>query len=442
MGKKPGPHVEKRLTPAFIKKASPGRHTDGGGLYLSVSPTGAKRWVARLTINGHRRDYGLGPAHTISLAKAREIAAEYREAAYLGLDPRFTIGRKDKALTFEEAAEQTHADLIKTKGKNGKHKDQWINTLRTYAYPSIGKMNVAHIESGDIVRLLKPIWDTKHETARRVKQRIGVVFNWAKVHNYRTAENPVPAIEAIYRTDKRKAGHFSAVPWRKADTIFQEMRAKADNRETEPVGLLALQFTILTASRSGPVRFARWDHLDTQAEEEWATCPHWHIPGELMKTGQDFTIPLSKAAQTLLAEWRKQAPKSDLIFPSPQNPRKPLSDATMRKALQEFAPGMTVHGWRSTFRDWLAEGAHGVEPHVADAALAHGRTKTDAAYHRAAYFEQRIFLMEAWSRYLLESQDDLTTLAQIQMAEEEAFQRYAEQEVEKEGNRKAGLMSS
>ena len=227
-------------------------------------------------------------------------------------------------LTFEEAAEQTHADLIKTKGENGKHKDQWINTLRTYAYPSIGKMNVAHIESGDIVRLLKPIWDTKHETARRVKQRIGVVFNWAKVHNYRTAENPVAAVEAIYKTNKNKAGHFAAVPWREADTLYRAMKSKLESKGRDSVGLLALQFTILTASRSGPVRLARWDQLNTEAKKEWATCAHWHIPGDMMKTGQDFTIPLSEAAQALLSEWSKQAPKSDLIFPSPQDPTKPL----------------------------------------------------------------------------------------------------------------------
>ena len=193
------------------------------------------------------------------------------------------------------------------------------------------------------------------------------------------------------------------------------MQAEAEDKETKLVGLLALQFTILTASRSGPVRFARWDQLNTQTEEEWGGYPHWHIPGHLMKSGQDFTIPLSKAAQALLDDWRKQATKSDLIFRSPQDPRKSLSDATMRKALQQIAPGITVHGWRSTFRDWLAEGAHGVEPHVAEAALAHGRTKTEAAYHRAAYFEQRIFWMEAWSRYLIHGQDDRTTLAQIQM---------------------------
>lgn len=157
MPKERGPHVEKRLTPAFIKTATPGRHTDGGGLYLSVSPTGAKRWVMRLTVADKRRDYGLGPVHTISLAKARELAAKYREAAYLGLDPRFNVGRPDKMITFAEAAEITHEDLIKNKGKNGKHKNQWINTLRTYAFPSIGKISVSDIESGDIVRLLKPI---------------------------------------------------------------------------------------------------------------------------------------------------------------------------------------------------------------------------------------------------------------------------------------------
>jgi integrase len=424
-----------------VKKAPPGRHTDGGGLYLVVSPTGARRWVARLVVRGRRRDFGLGSAETISLAKAREIAAEYREAAWLGQDPRFSVGKKDKAHTFEDVARDYHAKKIMGKGRNGKHKTQWINTLETYAFPKIGHMDVAAIESGDIVGILDPIWESKHTTAGRVKQRIGVVMNWSKVMNYRTKENPVEALNSLYRTDAGKAGHFSAVKWKNAHEVFSKIRKKAEKKERENVGLLALQFVILTAARSGSVRFARWDHLDA-CQEEWAEYPHWHIPGDLMKTGKDFTIPLPRAVRDMLDAWRPHAPRSPLIFPSPSNPQKPLSDATMRKALQDFAPGATIHGWRSTFRDWIAEGTTGIDPHVAEAALAHSRGKTEAAYHRAAYFEKRIHLMDAWSRYLLTGMDYLGILAEDQWEEKQAFEKWADEQVEKEIQEREGLTPS
>lgn len=419
MGKAKGPHVEKRLTPAFVKKAPVGRHTDGGGLYLVVSPTGARRWVTRLTLNGERRDFGLGPVHTIGLAEARQRAAEYRRAAYLGLDPRLDRAKAAGSISFKEAAKRAHEELILDQGRNGKHKKQWITTLETYAMPFIGNMDVADIQSGDIVRMLRPIWAEKHITAQRVKQRTGTVIDWAIVNNYRTADNPTGSVLKGLQRVKIEPKHFSAVKYKDAPDVWVSMRKKASEADRRDlVGITALMFAILTVSRSKPVRFATWAQLDA-SQEDWAMrFPHWLIPPEGMKAGKGFAIPLSKLAQDLLVNWRKVAPKTDLIFPSPYNPHKPISDATMRKALQEHAPGMTVHGWRSTFTDWVAETSD-VAPELSSTVLAHGRDKTDAAYRRTQYFEKRYPVMEAWARYLEHNNEYHTTLVELDHEEQD-----------------------
>ena len=417
MGKAKGPHVEKRLTPALVKKAGPGRHTDGGGLYLVVDASGARRWVARLTLHGKRRDFGVGPVQTIGLAEARVKAAEYRRLSYLGLDPRLERPKAAGSISFADAARQVHADLILSHGRNGKHKKQWLSTLETYAFPKLGSKDVATIQSSDVIEALQPIWGKTHETARRVKQRISAVMDWAISKNYRTAANPVTSVLKGLAKVKMEESHFAAVRWRDAPDVWAKMQAKADTlKRDEVVGLMALQFAILTVSRSGPVRLATWAQLDA-SKAEWATLPHWHIPAEHMKGGKAFDIPLSQAAQTHLAAWRAMAPKTELIFPSPYYPNKPISDATMRKALQVIAPGMTVHGWRSTFTDWLADTTD-VPPFMGEVVLAHGRPKTDAAYRRTQYFVKRLPLMEAWSRFLLHSQEYYETLHELHDEEE------------------------
>lgn len=412
MGKGKGPHVEKRLTPAMVKKAAPGRHTDGGGLYLVVDPSGARRWVARLTLKGKRRDFGIGPVQTIGLAEARERAAEYRRLAYLGMDPRLERAKGAGSISFKEAAKRVHEDLVLSHGRNGKHKKQWLSTLETYAFPKLGNMDVAHIKSSDVVDVLSPIWGKTHETARRVKQRIGVVMDWCISKNFRAADNPVGAVPRGLKRVKKVENHFAAVSWLDAPDVWAKIQEKADGlRRDEVVGLMALQFAILTVSRSGPVRMATWDQLDA-SKADWATAPHWHIPAAHMKAEQAFDIPLALATQTHLATWREMAPKTELIFPSPYNPNKPLSDATMRKALQSLAPGTTVHGWRSTFTDWLAERTD-MGPEMGSVTLAHGRPKTDAAYRRTQYFDKRIVIMEAWSRYLLDGQCYYVTVQEL-----------------------------
>jgi len=419
MGKARGPHVEKRLTPAFVKKAPPGRHTDGGGLHLVVSPSGARRWVARLTLNGERRDFGLGPVHTIGLAEARERAAEYRRATYLGLDPRLDRTKAEGSISFKEAAKRAHEEMVLNSGRNGKHKKQWITTLETYAVPVIGNMDIADVRSGDIIKVLRPIWAEKHETARRVKQRIGAVIDWALANNYRTADNPTASVLKGLQRVKVEPNHFAAVKHKNAPEVWASVCKKAAGaKRKDLVGITALQFAILTLPRSKPVRFATWSQLDA-SQEDWAMrYPHWLIPPDGMKAGKGFAIPLSKPAQDLLANWREVAPKTDLIFPSPYNPHKPISDATMRKALQEHAPGMTVHGWRSTFTDWVAETTD-VAPEISSTVLAHGRDKTDAAYRRTQYIEKRYPVMEAWARYLEHGNDYYLTLEELRFEEED-----------------------
>lgn len=429
MAKAKGPHVEKRLTPALVKKAPPGRHTDGGGLYLVVAPSGARRWVARITLNGERRDFGLGPVNTVSLAEARERAAEYRRAAFLGLDPRLDRVKAAGSISFKDAAAKAHEELVLSHGRNGKHKKQWITTLETYAFPFIGNMDIAEIQSGDIVRVLRPIWSEKHVTATRVKQRIGSVIDWAIVNNYRSKDNPTNSVLKGLTRVKAEPKHFAAVKHQKARDVWCALREKAENaKRKDLVGITALQFAILNATRSKPVRFATWSQMQA-SQEDYAVFPHWLIPADTMKAGKGFIVPLSKPAQELLARWREIAPKSELIFPSPYNPNKPISDATMRKVLQEQVPGMTVHGWRSTFTDWVAETTD-FPPYLTSAALAHGRDKTDAAYRRTQYFEKRYPMMEAWGRYLEHGNHYTVTLHELEAEKsqwtKEAIERFAE----------------
>lgn len=430
MGKAKGTHVEKRLTPAQVKKAGPGRHTDGGGLYLVVDQSGARRWVARLTFKGKRCDFGLGPVQTIGLAEARERAAEFRRLVFVGLDPRLERAKAVGSISFAEAAKRAHADLVMGTGRNGKHKLQWYSSLETYAFPKLGKMDVSEIQSSDIIEVLQPIWVGTHVTAQRVKQRISKVIDWAIGKNYRKADNPIASVSSGLSTVKMEESHFAAVKWKNAPDVWAKIQAKADTlKRDEVVGLMALQFAILTVSRSGPVRLATWAQLDA-SNADWATHPHWHIPGDHMKGGKPFDIPLSLAARTHLETWRAMAPKTELMFPSPYNPSKPISDATMRKALQVIAPGMTVHGWRSTFVDWLADTTD-VPPFMGEVVLAHGRPKTDAAYRRTQYFGKRLPLMEAWSRYLLHNQEYYETLHELHDEEEARLEADAEYWAEK-----------
>ena len=390
-----------------ISKAKPGRHSDGRGLYLLVKPTGTRSWVLRVQHNGHRRDIGLGSValeqipyvedvpiirrRSLTLAEAREKARIGRELARAGLDPRTEWTIEEKVVpTFETAAKEYHRQVAKA-WRNGKHGAQWIKTLETHAFPIIGKRRIDGIDAPDIQRVLMPIWLSIPETARRVRQRIGVVLDYAKGKGWRETEAPMRALGQLMSGLRQPKGkNFAAMPYQQLPDFFRGLSEKDPS-----VGRLAVQFLILTAARSGEVRGAKWSEIDLATSE-------WRIPADRMKAGRMHIVPLSRAALDVLSAAGKlfgMAPEQT-VFPGLKG--QPLSDATLAKAVRDSGGGeVTVHGFRSAFRDWAAD--TGVADSWAEAALAHGNpNKTEAAYKRTTYFEQRRdTLMPAWGNYVI-----------------------------------------
>ena len=390
-----------KLNAIQVRNAKPGRHADGKGLYLLVKAkrnlksggleSGAKSWVLRVQLAGRRRDFGLGSVDLVSLEEARDKAREGRKIAKAGLDP--SLERK-KALrqipTFKEAAKDYHA-AVKASWRNGKHAGQWLATLDAYAFPVIGNLRVDQIEAPTIQSVLLPIWLTKPETARRVRQRIGSVLDYAHGQGWRATETPRNAVNSLMKRIKqpRRGAGFAAMPYAELPGLMEELRGGAAT-----VGRLALQFLILTAARSGEVRGAIWEEIDLDKEL-------WTIPAERMKAGEAHSVPLTDATIDVLHRvgelcgMRKGRP----IFPGLKG--QPLSDATIAKALHVAGgEGYTVHGMRSAFRDWAAEKTS-FPGDWAEAALAHTLpNKVEAAYKRTRFLEQRRQLMASWEDYL------------------------------------------
>lgn len=333
---------------------------------------------------------GLGSVDVLSLVEAREKAAEGRKLAKAGHDPSFEWRKARETIpTFKQVACRYH-DIVKSGWKNGKHRAQWLATLEQHAFPLIGGTRVDLVDATAVQSVLLPIWLKVPETARRVRQRIGAVLDFAHGQGWRAAEAPMRAVSKGLPRQPRKDGHFAAMPYSHVPVLMAKLQA------TEPsVGRLALQLTILTAARSGEVRGAVWEEFDLDAAV-------WVIPGGRTKAGQEHHIPLSKPAINILREVQGliTGPPGEPVFPGVR--RKPLSDATMAKALR-VAGGAdyTVHGFRSAFRDWVAEMMPTVPGDVAESALAHSiPNRTEAAYRRAKYFDQRKSLMAAWADYL------------------------------------------
>lgn len=392
------------LTVRQIANAKPGRHSDGGGLYLLVKPSGSRSWILRVQHKGRRRDFGLGSAivesitvdlplqsrKSLTLAQAREKARIGRELAKAGFNPSAVWRAKAETVpSFKEAAQEYHAQVSKG-WRNGKHGDQWIATLRAYAFPLLGDLTVDVIDARAIQRVLAPIWLSKGETARRVRQRIGVVLDYAHGKGWRETEAPMRAVNQLLGGIKQpKGGNFAAMPY-KALPLFLAKLREGDLS----VGRLALQFLILTAARSGEVRKARWRDIDPEMSE-------WRIPPENAKTGRLHIVPLVPAALDVLTEIRGMfgIDPEDLVFPGLSGP---MSDATLAKVLRTNGGiNCTVHGFRSSFRDWAAES--GFADAWAEAALAHTNpNRTESAYRRTTFFEQRRdTLMPAWAAFAL-----------------------------------------
>lgn len=380
-----------KLNPLQVKNLKePGRYSDGDGLLLEVRPGGSKSWIARLQANGKRRDYGLGSFKDISLTEAREKARDYRKKLRAGIDP---LAAKRKALvqipTFRAAAKAVHAEH-KGSWRNGKHGAQWLATLESYAFPHFGDFPVDQVDIGNVRDSLAEIWLTKPETARRVRQRIGTVLDYAHGKGWRPHAFGMPAVNKSLPKQPPKIGHFEAMPYARVPEFCHTIKSRLS------MGRLALEALILTATRSGEVRGARWSELDLDK----AT---WTIPAERTKTGKrtgkPHVVPLSPAAVAVFRRAKAlRIEGSELVFYGSKR-GKPLSDMTLLKVLRDLKEPYTVHGFRSAFRDWVAEQTS-FSGEVAEAALAHTiPNKVEAAYRRTDFLEKRRKLMEAWGAY-------------------------------------------
>ena len=385
-----------RLTAAFVRTTrKPGRYSDGDGLLLQVTKTGGKSWIQRLTINGKRRDIGLGPVDRVGLAQARQIATDNRAVARAGGDP---VAKPEErhVPTFGEAFESV-LTLKRPRWKHsGKSEGQWRATFRDYMHP-LADMPLDAIRTEHVLNVLAPIWHDKHETATRVKQRIGEVLEWAIAHDHRV-DNPAQRVARLLGTNGHHRKHFRALPY---DKVAECVEAVHASKRAWPCTKLALEFLVLTAARSGEVRGASWPEIDLEART-------WTVPAGRMKTGRPHRVPLSDRAIAVLHEARRHSNDSGLVFPSAR--RRVMSDMTMSKLVKELGFDTTVHGFRSSFRQWSAERTN-FPREVCEAALAHvNKDRVEAAYQRSDLFDRRRDLMETWALYLDTNSADVVSL--------------------------------
>ncbi|AJP73702.1 tyrosine-type recombinase/integrase [Sphingomonas hengshuiensis] len=376
-----------KLTALKIRSFSePGRYSDGDGLFLEINGKGAASWILRVQNNGKRQDIGLGSSKAVSLKEAREAAFATRQKIAQGIDPVAERKQERQVIpTFRKAAEMVHEEHEKA-WKNGKHQNQWIATLKTYAFPKMGDRLVSEIEGPLIRDVLAPIWLSKPETARRVRQRIGTVLDWSYARGFRATEAPMRSLSKGLPRQPKKDNHFAALPYASVPDFIEKLSAR------ESVGRVALEALILTAARSGEIRGATWLELDLEAAL-------WTIPAERMKMGRVHVVPLAPQAVAVFERAKKfKAGASDLVFPG-QNVKKPLSDMTLLKILRDMELAVTVHGFRSAFRDWVAEQTD-YPNEIAEAALAHTvSNKVEAAYRRTDFLDKRRLLMRDWATF-------------------------------------------
>ena len=395
------------LTPLAVKNAKPGRYADGAGLYLLVKPTGARSWVYRATVAGKVRDIGLGPAaghDAIPLARARDIARDKaREAASGEIPMSDRRKRAIKAKVAEQAGKIANArfrDVAETfiarneeSWRNDKHRKQWSASLEAYAYPVIGDMLVSEITTDHVLEIIEPIWKGKAETANRVRGRIERILNAAKAQGLRSGENPAlwrgHLDQVLAKRSRLVRGHHKALRFQDMPDFMGKL-AKRD-----AVAARALEFTILTAARSGEVLGATWGEINELAHD----TAMWTIPAGRMKAGKEHRVPLSPRAVDILVEMKGLRKTESLdvpIFPGPRGGA--LSGMAMAMLLRRMDhPDVTVHGFRSAFRDWAAETTS--FPHeVCEMALAHViANKAEAAYRRGDLIAKRRELMGAWA---------------------------------------------
>jgi integrase len=392
-----GRTVEKLTALAVNKMKEAGYHGDGAGLYLQVSKTGSKSWIFRYTRAGKQREMGLGPLHTVSLAHAREHAKNCRSTLLAGGDPleiRKAGKLKDsleraKAVTFDNCA-SSYIAAHRGSWKNAKHAAQWESTILAYASPIIGALPVAAIDTSLVVKVLQPIWQEKTETATRLRGRIESILDWATVSRFRVGENPARwrgHLDHLLADPSRVARviHHAALPWQEIGSFMFELRQR------DGIASRAVEFGILTAARSGEIRGALWDEIDFNAAI-------WTVPPERMKAGREHRVPLSSRAIDIL---RRIPRLGDVIFPG-RRAGALLSDMSLTAVLRRMGRSdITMHGFRSTFRDWCAESTGNSFPReICEHALAHSLPdKVEAAYRRGDLLEKRKVLMQAWSDF-------------------------------------------
>ena len=380
-----------RLTARMVKAlARPGRYGDGGTLYLVVAPSGSKSWVQRLTIDGRRRDLGLGGYPLVTLAEAREQAFDNRRQARRGRDP-LSDRRRARTPTFEQASARA-LEANRARWRNAKTAAHWTVSMAKHAFPVFGPRRVDQIGREDVLRVLTPIWTSKPELARKVRQRIRATLQWAMAHGYVEHNVAGEAIDGALPAMPAVAAHYRALPYEDVGRALELIEASRASQSAKA----CLRLVALTACRSGEARGATWDEVDLESCE-------WRIPAARMKAAAEHRVPLSEAALAVVELVRPLRNASNLLFPSPQRPRRPLSDMALTKILRDtgLADRATVHGFRTSFRTWASERTS--VPHaVAEMALAHAvGSSVERSYARSDLFDKRRGLMERWAQYVL-----------------------------------------
>ena len=372
------------LTFAKIKSLTkPGSYGDGGTLYLRIAPGGSKQWVQRLVIRGRRHDLGLGGWPLVSLQEARETAFENRKQVRRGEDP-LASKHREAAPTLEEALEKVIRLHQPTWKDGGRTANSWRACLKQYAMPKIGRRRVSEITAADVLDIVGGIWTDRHETAKKVKRRLGAVLAWAVTQGYR-ADNPVQAISVALPKANNLKGHYKAIPHEEVRTAIETVQAS----QAHPSTIRCFEFLILTATRSSEARLMTWHEVDLRKRT-------WVIPAARTKTGKEHRVPLSSRACELLRE-SQTSHESPLVFPSVQG--KALSDATISKLVRQNGINGVPHAIaRACFRSWCAD--VNVSREVAEACLAHVVKGVEGAYQRSDLFERRRAVMQKWADYV------------------------------------------
>lgn len=384
-----------KLTATKVKAAvAPGSYSDGDGLFLVVKGKGSRSWIVRAQKDGRRRDIGLGSAAKVTLADARQRAAVARSQIEAGIDPVAERRNAAGVPTFRELAAVVHGEN-RAAWRNAKHGAQWLKTLETYAFPTLGDIAVSQLTTGHVRDVLARIWLEKPETARRVRQRIGTVVKVAAGKGYRAEALDWDAVNASLQNAKRTVRHHRALPFADVPAFLDRLRSRTS------AGRLALEALVLTAARSGEIRLAEWSEVDLEARL-------WTVPADRMKAGREHVVPLSDAAVDVFtrAQPLRRSPPTvtrasaflDLVFPGMARGR-PLSDMTLTKVMRDMELDATPHGFRSAFKEWAAESTTYANE-LSEMALAHTiKDRVEAAYRRGNMLERRRPMMEAWGRF-------------------------------------------